>query len=712
MVIMSVDLTNYFYDGNCAPPPRSARQAGDLPDFLKDMISSPPRSGDGIHLWLFRCSRQLHAHRSEEDIFLLLSASVEGCGRYVPEREIRDAITASKACAYQLNGPQPTTRPTPKWPTTNLAKREQTVANDGEGVEGFWRLSPTCCNLEETPASYFLNELFPGNPLVCLGASSQSFATKPLADFASLEKYCLVVPSPMSAMTGKRKSDGVESAHTLDNTGPRRYLVTEFDTGTPDDQAAIIRHLSAYAPLVMVMSSGGKSLHAWWRCWDAPDSLVDGFFRYSVSLGADPATWTRSQFVRLPQAWREDKRRFQEVHYFDHNLADPTSEAIWRVVPSQEPKEDETAAKEEENIMAGIKTTAEILSTNIADDETMLIGHKRRFLGKSGSFVIAGPSGIGKSTLTAGFLLHAAAGIPWNGITFRRPLKILVVQAENDDGDLAEMMEGAIRALQGMTMQQIKMACDNIVWRRLSTMTGEDFTKWLEKAIVATGADLAHIDPLLAYVGDDISSQKVASNFFRNLLQPVLDRTGAMTTMVHHTGKTSTDSKARENWSESDFAYLGFGSSELTNWARAVAVLVPAGKDTGKYKFLIAKRGKRAGMIDAFTKEPTTSIILAHSDKGMGWVQAAEEESGEPTPRRSGQPQKLTQSDILAQFTRDTATRKDILISTLASRFECSNKLAREKVENLIMTGAIAIHETEKRPEGGHPIVWLRLKKS
>lgn len=359
----------------------------------------------------------------------------------------------------------------------------------------------------------------------------------------------------------------------------------------------------------------------------------------------------------------------------------------------------------------GIQTTSQILSTNIEDDETMLIGHKRRFLGKSGSFVIAGPSGIGKSTLTAGFLLHAAAGIPWNGITFRRPLKILVVQAENDDGDLAEMMEGAIRALQGMTMQQIKMACENIVWRRLSTMTGEDFTKWLEKAIAATGADLAHIDPLLAYVGDDISSQKVASNFFRNLLQPVLDRTGAMTTMVHHTGKTSTDSKARENWSESDFAYLGFGSSELTNWARAVAVLVPAGKDTGKYKFLIAKRGKRAGMIDAFTKEPTTSIILTHSDKGMGWVQAQVDDDDEPSNGRPGAKPKITTTDILKALSDGTATRRDVLTISLADRFSCSQKLVSQKIDMLLLDEKIFVHSTEKRPRGGHPIEFLAVSK-
>ena len=38
----------------------------------------------------------------------------------------------------------------------------------------------------------------------------------------------LIVPSPMTAPMGRKKSGGL-SAHTLDNTGPRKFLVVEFD---------------------------------------------------------------------------------------------------------------------------------------------------------------------------------------------------------------------------------------------------------------------------------------------------------------------------------------------------------------------------------------------------------------------------------------------------------------------------------------------------
>ena len=46
-----------------------------------------------------------------------------------------------------------------------------------------------------------------------------------------------LVPSPMIARTGLTQ-EGKESEHTMRNTGPRRFLVVEFDTGGIDDYDA------------------------------------------------------------------------------------------------------------------------------------------------------------------------------------------------------------------------------------------------------------------------------------------------------------------------------------------------------------------------------------------------------------------------------------------------------------------------------------------
>jgi hypothetical protein len=71
----------------------------------------------------------------------------------------------------------------------------------------------------------------------------------------------------------------------------------------------------------MILSSAGKSRHAWWNCHGTTEQTQGRFMRYAVSLGADPATWTRSQFVRLPMGWRHDKGARQEVLYFNPELA-------------------------------------------------------------------------------------------------------------------------------------------------------------------------------------------------------------------------------------------------------------------------------------------------------------------------------------------------------------------------------------------------------
>ena len=170
---------------------------------------------------------------------------------------------------------------------------------------------------EQTEA--LVDQLFPGNPLLCVGQSNSVFDTKPREAWREqLTGMQLIVPSPMSAITGITK-DGKESAHTLSNTGPRRFLVIEFDSGTFDEHAALLWHLAQYAPLVLAVHSGSKSLHGWFYCVGQPEDTLRRFMRYAVSLGADRATWTRSQFVRMPDGTRDNGKR-QKVFYFNPEL--------------------------------------------------------------------------------------------------------------------------------------------------------------------------------------------------------------------------------------------------------------------------------------------------------------------------------------------------------------------------------------------------------
>jgi hypothetical protein len=109
----------------------------------------------------------------------------------------------------------------------------------------------------------------------------------------------------------------------LSNTGERRFLVCEFDAGTIDEHAAILLHLGRYAPLVCAVFSGRKSLHGWFFVHRHTEEKVLKFFRYGVSLGADPMTWTRSQFVRMPDGTRSGGER-QTVFFLNFKPMEAT----------------------------------------------------------------------------------------------------------------------------------------------------------------------------------------------------------------------------------------------------------------------------------------------------------------------------------------------------------------------------------------------------
>lgn len=294
--------------------PAKKNQPNTLPQFLIELLHNPPQAGDGVHSWIYRAARQLHAHLPAPEIVALLERCLANCGRHVPRSEILAAVQNSLPCAWRPDGKtaQPFT-PVPKWPAVNSDQRAA-IIRDGSGLVDLWELSSIRFADNDQHTEEIIDRLFPGNSLLCCGESNSVFDTKPRDGWrGEMSALALIVPSPMSAITGQTK-DGRESKHTLANTGPRRFLICEFDHGTTDEQAALLLHLGTFAPLVCAVHSGGKSLHGWFLVAGQLEDKVLKFFRYAVSLGADPATWTRSQFVRMPDGTRDNGKR-QTVFY-------------------------------------------------------------------------------------------------------------------------------------------------------------------------------------------------------------------------------------------------------------------------------------------------------------------------------------------------------------------------------------------------------------
>jgi hypothetical protein len=294
----------------------------ELPPFLRDMINAPPRAGEGVHNWLFRVARQLHAHLPAGEIVDLLESRVTTCGRYVPRTEIISAVANSITCAWQPGAQSQPIHFRAKWPSVNQEQCEAIIGDNGE-LADLWELSKPRIEENEAHTEQIIDLLFPHAPLLCCGKSESDFDTKPREDWrGELSSMQFIVPSPMSSATGKTR-DGRESKHTLNNTGPRRFLICEFDTGDTDQHAALLIHLGGYAPLVCAVHSGGKSLHGWFYVYGQSEEKVLKFFRYAVSLGADPTTWTRSQFVRMPDGVRANGNR-QTVFFVNFNPLEAT----------------------------------------------------------------------------------------------------------------------------------------------------------------------------------------------------------------------------------------------------------------------------------------------------------------------------------------------------------------------------------------------------
>jgi hypothetical protein len=251
-----------------------------------------------------------------------LEAASANCGRYIPPSEITDAVTNSKRCAWD-----PTRRisssdnAAKKWPELNKERREAILAK-GPKLADFWESSPVRVVWDGSRTEEIIDQIFPGsNHLLCVGQSSKRFVTKARED---LRGQCacqqFIVPSPMTAPVGRKKNpkpgETEWSAHTLDNTAARRFLITEFDSGTADEHAALLSHLARFAPLVLAVHSGNKSLHGWFFCAGLPEEEVNVFMRYAVSLGADHALWTRCQFTRMPDGTRDNGQR-QTIYFFN-----------------------------------------------------------------------------------------------------------------------------------------------------------------------------------------------------------------------------------------------------------------------------------------------------------------------------------------------------------------------------------------------------------
>lgn len=275
-------------------------------------IDAPPH--DGINLWCIASARKcqlagISAGEAEQRILAFQGST----RRPLKLSEVRRAVQK----AYETTlPPSPQSKPEKQRWIPDLTRRSEyrNVPRTIAAVD-LWEASPDRID-DGMTQRMILDWLFPDpNGLVCVGKSAFTFHTARLSQFKDLTQCQFIVPCYMSAKYGTTQ-DGKQSMHCLDNCGPRRFFVCDFDEPKSDDHPAIIWQLRKTFDLVMVISSGGKSLHAW---FSVEDDEEEDFWRNAVKMGADPALMrNRSSFVRMPMGTRDNGKR-QSVLYFDHS---------------------------------------------------------------------------------------------------------------------------------------------------------------------------------------------------------------------------------------------------------------------------------------------------------------------------------------------------------------------------------------------------------
>lgn len=360
-------------------------------------------------------------------------------------------------------------------------------------------------------------------------------------------------------------------------------------------------------------------------------------------------------------------------------------------------------------------STADLRSFVVGDDPNRLLGD--RWLCKGGSIVIAGPSGIGKSTLLMGWAAHWAVGRAVYGIAPVRPLVQWVLQAENDQGDLAEMLQGVEWQLWGgddfVRITEESLLDENLTFKSIRTACGNSFLRRLTREILTAKVrpDIVWLDPLVAFTDRDLSKQEGAAEFLRRGLGGITEATGVSWMINHHTTKTSTDPRAKQGWKLNDQQYATAGSYDVVGWARGCVVLQPVDDHTCKVSF--PKRGKKAGLTHP-DGTPTQEVWLKHAEGGRQvWVQVeppqVEEEPQEDRPRRKSAAEKFIMVNLTEVYAAmdpkgEPARKMARLIKQRGEKegvFASDDRIRKTVLDELVDTGKLSYDEETKRYSPG-----------
>jgi hypothetical protein len=292
----------------------------ELPRFVRDMLASPARRGDGLNNWFFRMARVLHPFRSPQEITELLRAATHG--EPLQPNEIKRAVERSAACAWKPGETPATKSRRQAAPQFNRGAFEKFIGHnlvDPAFLEARSPIAPA----NRTPAS-FLHALYkPGENIVVFDdyeSQGQEVWTHPglpydaraLDSFVRGQRFGVwFLTNPVDGQV-HINDDGKPSRRSHQNVTAWRYLLLESDRDDISEREWLTALSLLPLPIAAITETGGRLAHALIHVDASSKAHWDSFKAQltplATVLGADTPAISAVRLSRLPQCQRLGKK--------------------------------------------------------------------------------------------------------------------------------------------------------------------------------------------------------------------------------------------------------------------------------------------------------------------------------------------------------------------------------------------------------------------
>jgi len=293
--------------------------------------SIPAPGGGGCHTAILGIANLgIMAGLNAETIFQDVRRAIPAGTRQIPDKEITDAINTALS---DHNGGTYSPRPRPAPAVKNGKSALQKIINQGKITTevDLWEASPL--RLWEEPQDdpmLLLSTLYDPTDFVWIGdrydegtvGKTIRTAKEWITYFRDGGKTAPhIILNPLNGAPAPKKVGEGETLRGDANIKKYRFCLVEFDDLSREDQ---IRFWSAVRlPVVCLIDSGGKSIHAWLDVqklatvetseqWDS-EIKQNLYGRLLTPLGVDSACSNQSRLSRLPGHYRTEKSNYQKI---------------------------------------------------------------------------------------------------------------------------------------------------------------------------------------------------------------------------------------------------------------------------------------------------------------------------------------------------------------------------------------------------------------